>query len=154
MTYSPNHVADGQHLTDLLNTLERDLIELRQMVSAYDDAVTMPGRRPDVDPDGTGRRMTADPSRPTEIIALDGARAALKEQLETGAKGVAYAIAYVRGTTASMDRTLAHWEGEEAAHIPGGCHALRTDGASLDDGSDAGPGGAVGPDGASATAHR
>lgn len=151
MTYSPNHVADGQHLTDLLDTLERDLIEIRQMVSVYEDAVSMPGRRPEVDPDGTGRRMTADPSRPTENIALDGARAALLEQLETGAKDVAYAIAYVRGTIASMDRTLARWEGEEAVHIPGGCN-VRTHGAPLDDGPEAGSGGTLGSDGASAAA--
>ncbi|WP_435883975.1 DUF7169 domain-containing protein [Streptomyces cyaneofuscatus] len=150
MTYSPNHVADGQHLTDLLDTLERDLIEIRQMVAVYDDAVTMPGRRPDVDPDGTGRRMTADPSRPTENIALDGARAALLEQLETGAKDVAYAIAYVRGTIASMDRTLARWEGEEAVHIPGGCN-VRTDGTPLHEEPDARPGGTLGTDGPSAT---
>ncbi|MFJ6237984.1 hypothetical protein ACIQH0_28340 [Streptomyces griseus] len=153
MTYSPNHVADGQHLTDLLDTLERDLIEIRQMVSVYEDAVTMPSRRPDVDPDGTGRRMTADPSRPTENIALDGARAALKEQLDTGAKGVAYAIAYVRGTIASMDRTLARWEGEEAVHIPGGCNALRTDRAPLDTGSGSGSGGAFRSDGSPAAVH-
>ncbi|WP_420707701.1 DUF7169 domain-containing protein [Streptomyces sp. ATexAB-D23] len=119
---------------NLLDTLDRDLIELRQMVSIYDDAVTMPGRRPDVDPDGTGRRMTADPSRPTENIALDSSRAELLEQLETGISYVTRALAYVRGATASMDRSLARWEGEEV-QIPGGC-SERTDGASLD----AGPG--------------
>ncbi|MFJ3084431.1 hypothetical protein ACIPJG_32405 [Streptomyces halstedii] len=120
MTYSPKHVADGHHLTDLLDTLERDLISLRQMVAIYDDAVTMPGRRPDVDADGTGRRMTADPGRPTENIALDGARAALRAELNTGASQLAYAIAYVRGVTASMDRALLRWEGEEPVHITGG----------------------------------
>ncbi|WP_327379398.1 DUF7169 domain-containing protein [Streptomyces sp. NBC_01212] len=120
MTYSPIHVAEGQQLTDLVDTLERDLIELRQMVSVYDDAVTMPGRHPDVDPDGTGRRATKDPSRPTEIIALDGARAALREELNTGASHLVYAIAYVRGVTASMDRALLRWEGEDADHATGG----------------------------------
>lgn len=129
MTYSPNHVADGQHLTDLLDTLERDLIDLRQMVSIYDDAVTMPGRSPDVDPDGIGRRATAGPSRPTENIALDGSRAELLEQLEIGISYTTYAMAYVRGATASMDRALARWEGEEVQE-PGGCNE-RTDGAPL-----------------------
>ncbi|GGY88961.1 DUF7169 domain-containing protein [Streptomyces nitrosporeus] len=131
MTYSPFHVAEGQHLITLLDTLRRDLDELRHMVTVYDDAMTMPGRTPDVDPDGTGRRMTADPSRPTEIIALDGARAALKSELKNGATYVAHAIAYVRGTTASMDRALLRWEGVEGAGlITGGCHA-RTDGTAL-----------------------
>jgi hypothetical protein len=150
VTYSPFHVADGQHLINLLDTLERDLIELRQMASIYDDAVTMPGRRPDVDPDGTGRKATTDPSRPTENIALDSAREALWKQLEIGISHTTYAIAYVRGATASMDRALAHWEGEEV-HVPGGC-SERTDRTALHSGAVGGPDGAVGTDGASAPA--
>lgn len=150
MTYSPFHVADGQHLTALLDTLERDLIDLRQMVSIYDDAVTMPGRRPDVDPDGTGRKATTDASRPTENIALDSAREALRKQLEIGISHTTYAIAYVRGATASMDRALTHWEGEEV-QVPGGCNA-RVDRTALHSGAGGGFDGAVGPDGAAAPA--
>ncbi|MGW1547473.1 DUF7169 domain-containing protein [Streptomyces sp. NPDC002346] len=151
MTYSPTHVAHGQHLTHLLDTLERDLIELRQMASIYDDAVTMPGRRPDVDPDGTGRKGTTDPSRPTENIALDSAREALRKQLETGISHTTYAIAYVRGATASMDRALAHWEGEEV-HVPGVCSNARTDRAALHSGADGRPDGGVRSDGPAAPA--
>ncbi|MGP3750845.1 DUF7169 domain-containing protein [Streptomyces sp. IBSNAI001] len=152
MTYSPNHVADGQHLTHLLDRLQRDLNEMRKMVDIYDDAVTMPGRRPDVDPDGTGRRATADPSRPTENIALDGAREALRAELNTGISHVTVATAYVRGATASMDRALSLWEGEDdAAHVTGGCY-VRTDRASLHDRADGQPDGAGRTDGPAAPA--
>lgn len=100
-------------MTTLVNSLQRDLTELRQMVSAYDDAVTMPGRRPDVDADGTGRQATHGPSRPTEVTALDERRTALHEELKNGVRWLPYAIAAVRGVTASMDRALHTWEGEE-----------------------------------------
>ncbi|MFF3140857.1 hypothetical protein ACFVRU_03735 [Streptomyces sp. NPDC057927] len=113
MTYSPDHVADGQHLIALVDTLERDLTELRQMATAYGDAVTMPGRRPDVDADGTGRQATHGPSRPVEAMALDERRAALCTELKNGVRWLPYAIAAVRGVSASMDRALHAWEGEE-----------------------------------------
>ncbi|MGI5404178.1 DUF7169 domain-containing protein [Streptomyces sp. CA-135486] len=120
VTYSLDHVAEGQRLTQLLDSLERDLSELRQMVSIYDEAVTMPGRRqPGVDADGTGRQATHGPSRPTERTVLDESRAALQRELKNGATYLPYAIAYVRGITASMDRALSAWEGEDDS-APGG----------------------------------
>lgn len=122
MTYSPDHVADGQRMTELLDALERAAIEVRQFVSAYDDAVTMPGRRrPGVDADGTGRQATHGPSRPVEVLALDECRAALQAELKNGAVWLTYATAAVRGVSASMDRALAKWEGEDEVHEdPGG----------------------------------
>ncbi|MFD9442110.1 hypothetical protein [Streptomyces sp. NPDC060001] len=121
MTYSPDHVADGQQMIALLNTLQRDLNELRQMVTAYGDAVTMPGRRPDVDADGTGRQATHGPSRPTEATALDERRAVLQRELNNGAAWLPHAIAMVRGVSASMDRALSSWEGEDSIpQIPRG----------------------------------
>jgi hypothetical protein len=107
----------------LLDTLQSDLDELRHMASVYDDATTTAGLIPDVDPEGTGRQATHGPSRPTERTALDGARAALTRELNNGATQLPYAIAVVRGVTASMDRALSAWEGEdEPARIPGGMH--------------------------------
>ncbi|MFB7919361.1 hypothetical protein [Streptomyces sp. NPDC056061] len=100
-------------MTALATALERELAELRQMISIFDDAVTMPGRIPDVDPDGTGRQATHDPSRPTERTALDQRRVELVDTLKIGTEYVTCALAYVRGTTAAMDRSLAAWEGEE-----------------------------------------
>ncbi|MEV7425205.1 hypothetical protein [Streptomyces sp. NPDC091212] len=97
----------------LLSSLDSELSEVRRLLDIYDDAVTMPGRRPDVDADGTGRRASSGPSRPTEIAALDEARDALLSELHTGARQVAYAVAYVRGVAASMDRALLRWEGED-----------------------------------------
>lgn len=102
-------------MIDLLDALEREMTELRQFVTAYDDAVAMPGRVPDVDADGTGRQATHGPSRPTEATALDGRRVALQAELKIGASQLPYAVAIVRGVTASMDRALARWEGEDAA---------------------------------------
>jgi hypothetical protein len=110
-------------MTDLVKALESALTELRHMVSVYDDAVTMPGRRPDTDPDGTGRQATHGPSRPTELTALDPAREALARELNRGAAQLPYAIAVVRGVTASMDRALFLWEGEDEYAIPGGCRS-------------------------------
>lgn len=121
MTYSLDHVADGQRLAKLLDSLESDLSELRRMVAIYDEAVTMPGRRqPGVDADGTGRQATHGPSRPTERTALDEAREALQRELKSGATYIPYAIAYVRGVTASMDRALSSWEGEDDSTLTGG----------------------------------
>jgi hypothetical protein len=121
VTYSPEHVADGQRLTQLLTKLEHELTELRQMVSIYEDAVTMPGRRRSgVDADGTGRQATHGPSRPTERIVLDGARGALQRELNSGAAQLPYAVAVVRGVIASMDRALSRWEGEDEVQAPGG----------------------------------
>lgn len=102
-------------MTEFLNALDSASAELRQLVSAYGDAVTMPGRRPDVDADGTGRQATHGPSRPTERTALDPGRTALQAELKNGAAWLPYAIAAVRGVSASMDRALARWEGEDAA---------------------------------------
>lgn len=113
VTYSPSHVADGDRFDHLLIMLDRDLTELRQMASAYSDAVTMPGRRPDVDADGTGRRATSGPTRPTERTALDEDRTALVDELNSGIPHLIHAIAHVRGVTASMDRALLRWEGED-----------------------------------------
>ncbi|GGX26658.1 DUF7169 domain-containing protein [Streptomyces chryseus] len=120
MTYSSDLVAHGQHFDQLLDTLQRDLDELRRMASVYDDATTMPGRRPDVDADGTGRQAQHGPSRPTERMALDVGREALQRELKNGVRHVSSAIAFVRGVTASMDRALIFWEGEDEVHIPGG----------------------------------
>ncbi|MFE0326284.1 hypothetical protein ACFW08_05645 [Streptomyces sp. NPDC058960] len=107
-------------MIDLLDALEREVIELRQLVTAYGDAVTMPGRTPDVDADGTGRRASHGPSRPTEATALDERRSALREELKIGAAQLPYAVAVVRGVSASMDRALTHWEGEDASlHLSG-----------------------------------
>lgn len=109
-------------MTQLLDTLQADVDELRQMLLIYDDAVTMPGRTPDVDADETGRQATHGPSRPTERTALDPDRSALVSELRTGAPYLATAIAYVRGVTASMDRSLSRWEGEGWVLAPGGDH--------------------------------
>lgn len=118
MTYSPDHVADGQKMADLLTALERDMGELRQLMAAYDDAVSMPGRRQSgVDADGTGRQATHGPSRPTEATALDECRIALHAELKNGASQLPYAVAVVRGVSASMDRALARWEGEDASEF-------------------------------------
>lgn len=120
MTYSPDHVADGQRLIEFVAALERGLIELRQMADVYDEAVTMPGRRRSgVDADG-GRQATHGPSRPTEVTALDGRRHALQSELKNGVMWLPRAIAIVQGVTASMDRALAQWEGEDADEGPRG----------------------------------
>lgn len=101
-------------MTDFLDALQRDLDELRQLVTAYDDAVTMPGRRRSgVDADGTGRQAAHGPSRPTEAVALDERRSDLHEELKNGVVWLPYAIAAVRGVSASMDRALTRWEGED-----------------------------------------
>ncbi|WP_435834271.1 DUF7169 domain-containing protein [Streptomyces chartreusis] len=101
-------------MTDLLDALTDAVRELRQFVTAYDDAVTMPARRQaGVDADG-GRQATHGPSRPTEACALDECRAALQAELKNGAGQLPYAVAVVLGVSASMDRALARWEGEEA----------------------------------------
>lgn len=108
-------------MIELLDALERSATELRQFVSAYGDAVTMPGRRrPGVDADGTGRQAMHGPSRPVEALALDESRAALLAELKSGALQLPYAVAVVQGVSASMDRALARWEGEEATPAPQG----------------------------------
>lgn len=120
MTYSPDHVADGQRMTDLLDALEQAASEVRQFVNAYDDAVTMPARRgTGVDADG-GRQAKSGPSRPVEALALDESRAALHAELKNGVRWLPYAVAAVRGVSASMDRALALWEGEEPVLSPPG----------------------------------
>lgn len=113
MTYSLEHVKEVQHLTTLVDALSRDLAGIRHLLNIYDDAVTMPGRTPDMDADGTGRKADSGPSRPTERVALDEARTALQHELDTGIEHLTRARAYVLGTTAAMDRALAFWEGEE-----------------------------------------
>lgn len=108
-------------MIELLDALERAASEVRQFVNAYGDAVTMPGRRPDVDADGTGRQATHGPSRPVEALALDECRAALGAELKNGVQWLPYAVAAVMGVSASMDRALANWEGEDSAlQLPGG----------------------------------
>ncbi len=121
MTYSPDSVAQGrERLVSLLGALQRDTEELTRMVSVYDDAINMPGRVPEVD-DGTGRRATSGPTRPTERTALDESRQALTREFQSdAARMLPYAVAVVRGVIASMDRTLARWEGEEPVHDTGG----------------------------------
>ncbi|MFF1625614.1 hypothetical protein [Streptomyces sp. NPDC058272] len=106
----------------LVEVLQGDLDELRHLLSVYDDAVTMPGRRPDVDADGTGRQATHGPSRPTEDLVLDGRRIALQDELKNGVMWLPRAIAMVRGVSASMDRALSAWEGESTAG--GGPHLI------------------------------
>ncbi|MEV4939612.1 DUF7169 domain-containing protein [Streptomyces zaomyceticus] len=106
-------------MIELADGLDRDLAELRQILAAYGDAVTMPGRVLDVDADGTGRQATHGPSRPTERIALDDRRLALLEEMHRGAVRLPYAVAEVRGIVASMDRALARWEGEEPVYDTG-----------------------------------
>ncbi|WP_455907086.1 DUF7169 domain-containing protein [Streptomyces niveus] len=105
-----------------MDTLERDLTELRQMVTIFEDAATMPGRRRSATDADEGRRATKGPSRPTEDTALDDSRVALQEQMRTGTTYVTQAIALVRGVTASMDRALSQWEGEDEIRTPGGCN--------------------------------
>lgn len=130
MTYSPAHAKDGQRLTALLDTLVQDMTELRQMLLIYGDAMDLPGRRPDADPDRTGRQATHGPSRPTEDTALDEDRALMKAAVAHGVTRVAQATALVRGTTAEMDRALQGWEGnEDPQGSMGSVHGC-TDGAS------------------------
>lgn len=132
MTYSPDHVADGQRLTHLLDTLERELVELRQMLSVCDDAQTMPGRSRTGMGDDGGRQATHGPSRPTETIALDHARDRLKAEQVNGVTYIARAVACVRGTTAGLDRALAYWEGEEPVKTICGGSYEGADGAAGD----------------------
>ncbi|WP_435841751.1 DUF7169 domain-containing protein [Streptomyces griseofuscus] len=120
MTYSPDHVADGQRLIDFLHVLERDAAELRQLVAAVGDAATARGRRGSGADAGGGRQAASGPSRPTEAAALDERRADLQAELHSGAQWLPYAIAAVRGVTASMDRALARWEGEDGCPVSQG----------------------------------
>jgi hypothetical protein len=121
VTYSPDHAENAARMVGFLDTIEQSVSEIRQFVIAFGDAATMPGRTPDVDADGTGRRATSGPTRPTEATALDGRRAALQEELKNGAKWLPYAVAAIQGVSASMDRALARWEGEDATlQLPGG----------------------------------
>lgn len=123
MTYSPHHIADGQHLTTLVTALQHDLDELSHFLSIYEDAVTMPGRRPGMDADGTDRQATHGPPRPTEDTVLDMRRTGLQAELHNGAHWLPRAIAIVRGVTASMDRALSAWEGE-STDAAGGPHLI------------------------------
>jgi hypothetical protein len=114
VTYSPDHAKEAVRLTRFLDEIDQAVSEIRQFVSAYGDAVTMPGRRrPGVDADGTGRQATHGPSRPTEDAAICERRAALYDELNNGARWLPYAAAAVRGVSASMDRALSDWEGED-----------------------------------------
>nr|WSW58455.1 hypothetical protein OG513_07600 [Streptomyces sp. NBC_00998] len=119
VTYRSEHASEHQ-LSQLINRLQEAVDELRQMTAAYEDATTARSRNPRAAPDETGRSATRGPSRPTEDIALDDARQALHDELKIGAAYLPAAIAYVLGVTASMDRTLARWEGESAIHVPRG----------------------------------
>ncbi|WP_420716358.1 DUF7169 domain-containing protein [Streptomyces sp. H27-H1] len=114
VTYGFDHTS-GHPLSQLINRLQRAVDELRQLTAAYDDAKTARSRNPRAAPDETGRSATRGPSRPTEDIALDSARQALHDELKIGAPYLAAATAYVLGVTASMDRALARWEGDDFA---------------------------------------
>ncbi|WP_435865163.1 DUF7169 domain-containing protein [Streptomyces spectabilis] len=119
MTYSLDHIAAGKRTEALLTALNLATDDLRQLVSALGEASTMPSRMPDVDTDG--RHATRQPSRPTETTALDGKRAALCTELNSADATLPRVIAIVRGLSASMDRALARWEGEEPVlHHSGG----------------------------------
>jgi hypothetical protein len=137
VTYSPDHVADGQRLAQLLATLVSDVSDLSHMMSVCDEALTMPARRRvGVDEEGQGSPATSGPSRPTERIALDPARDRIKREQLNGTTYITHAIACVRGVTAALDRALAVWEGEEPALttlISGGANGS-TDGAATDGG--------------------
>ncbi|MFG2292011.1 hypothetical protein [Streptomyces sp. NPDC048603] len=113
VTYGLDHNT-GQRLSQLVDQLSQAVDELRQMCAVYDDAITARGRHPGAGDDGTGRRATGGLPRPTEDLALDDARLALLTELKIGAAYLPNAIAYVRGVTASMDRALSRWEGEDA----------------------------------------
>lgn len=126
MTYSPDHSTDGQQLAQLMGTLTSDLAEMGQLLSVAQEIHLLPGRRPDVDPDETGRRATAGPSRPTEATALDEARLLVDHELKTGTAHLIQAIALVRGITAALDRAISWWEGEPVA-MDGGADDGRTD---------------------------
>lgn len=103
-------------MVGFLDDIDQAVSELRQFVSIYGDAVTMPGRRQSgVDADGTGRQATHGPSRPTEATALDERRTALQEELKNGVRWLPYSLAALRGVSASMDRALARWEGEDVS---------------------------------------
>lgn len=119
MTYSPGHTAGAQRVIDLLDTLEQDMSELRQLVIICGDVMDLPGRGPAADPDNTGRQATHGPSRPTEDTALDPGRALLREAVERGVTRVARSVALVRGTTAEIDRAFGTWEGELPAGLRG-----------------------------------
>ncbi|WP_420705681.1 DUF7169 domain-containing protein [Streptomyces sp. NRRL F-5630] len=122
MTYLSDPSTTEQRLSDLVTALQEAVDEVRQMVVIYSDAVHMPGLGPEQDPDGTGRKATTGPSRPTERTALDERRQALRDELNKGASQLPYAIAVVRGVAASMDRALACWEGEVPAISGDGQH--------------------------------
>ncbi|MFI0212006.1 hypothetical protein ACH4OV_25460 [Streptomyces diastaticus] len=104
---------------ELLTVLEHSAVEIRQLLTAYDDASELPGRVQEEDPDGTGRKASRGPSRPTEATALCERRAALLNQLHSGAQWLPRAVAITQGVAASMDRELAVWEGEDAEHDGG-----------------------------------
>ncbi|MEW1551404.1 DUF7169 domain-containing protein [Streptomyces tsukubensis] len=113
MTYSPDHVdEDARRMAGLMDALSDALSDLRRMLDVYDDAIQAPGRNPGCVPDRDAvRQATHGPVRPTERLVLDDARAALRAELKMGASHLPYAVAYVRGTFASMDRALSRWEG-------------------------------------------
>lgn len=123
MTYSLGHVRDDHRLIALLDTLDRDVSGIRRLLDILDDVMDLPGRRPPQDPDRTGRQATHGPSRPTEYVALDPARALLTAVVEQGVTRVARATALVRGTAVELDQALANWEGLDAGGVRGthGC---------------------------------
>jgi len=117
-------------MSELLGALEHLVIEIRQFVAAYGDASTMPGRRQSgMDADGA-RQVTHGPNRPTEVVALDERRLALQAELKTGAHWLAYAVAAARGVSASMDRALSRWEGEDTILYPPGGNVDHCNGAA------------------------
>ncbi|BDM70562.1 hypothetical protein HEK616_40490 [Streptomyces nigrescens] len=115
MTYSPDHCTDATTLQLLADRLAADLAEMQRLMSICQEIQYTPGLRPDVDPDGTGRTATRGPGRPTEDIALNGARLRVQHELTTAQQHLTSVIALVRGVTAALDRALSQWEGEPPA---------------------------------------
>ncbi|WP_456293865.1 DUF7169 domain-containing protein [Streptomyces lydicus] len=125
MTYSPDHCTDATALQLPADRLAADLAEMMRLLTICQEIQYMPGLRPDVDPDGTGRMATRGPGRPTEDAALNGARLRVVNELNTAQKHLTSVIALVRGVTAALDRALSDWEGEPPASH-GGHHDQRT----------------------------
>ncbi|WP_328742950.1 hypothetical protein OG436_29605 [Streptomyces caniferus] len=115
MTYSPDHCTDAVKLQLLADRLGADLAEMMRLLNICQEIQFMSGLRPDVDPDGTGRAATRGPGRPTEDIALNGARLRVVNEFNTATQHLASVIALVRGVTAALDRALSEWEGEPSA---------------------------------------
>ncbi|WP_459650224.1 DUF7169 domain-containing protein [Kitasatospora sp. Ki12] len=149
MTYSPTHVTPAQRVEDLAAALTRDLAEIPRLFELCDAVSDMRGRRPPADPDGTGRRASAGPGRPTEDTALDEARQLVTDEQRAAVQHMVKAAAYVKGVRAALDRALSAWEGEPVeSHDEGAASADGHDAGDpdeppgLSDGTDDDPGAA------------